>query len=68
MSLEELRERAAKLGVQIDADDLGEGEDCDYWLLDAETGEGVWDVGNFCSSLDEVEWKIGLIENERSEA
>lgn len=66
MSLRELRQRAAELGVKIDAekDDEGWG----YWLLDATTGEGVWSDDNFCTSPDEIEWKLDLIENERSSA
>lgn len=66
MSLRELRQRAAELGVKIDAekDDEGWG----YWLLDALTGEGVWGDDNFCTSHDEIEWKLDLIENERSSA
>lgn len=61
-ALRKLRARAAKIGVRIDAerDDFGWG----YWLLDAKSGEGVWDDGNFCDNLSEVEYKLDGLEME----
>jgi hypothetical protein len=59
-----LRGRAAQLGVIIetDRDDVG----WSYWLLDATTRNGVWDDDNFCTSLDEVDGKLGDLERERA--
>jgi hypothetical protein len=60
MTLNELRKKAKALGVKIEADrdDTGWG----YWLLkDDGSGEGVWDDENFCSSLEEVSFKLNWI-------
>ena len=59
MSLKELRKRAKKLNLTIEAvrDDVGWG----YWL----DGTG-WEVNNFCTSHDEITGKLELIEFERT--
>ena len=56
MGLKELRKRAKKLNVTIEAvqDDVGWG----YWL----DGTGCED-NNFCTSHDEIEYKLELIES-----
>lgn len=56
MSLKELRKKAKKLNLTIDAvrDDVGWG----YWL----DGTG-WEDNNFCTSHDEIEGKLELIES-----
>lgn len=63
MSLKKLRKRAAKIGVLIEADrdDTGWG----YWLIDEKTQQPVWDDDNFCSTHDEIEYKLTSLENER---
>ena len=63
MSLQYLRKRAAKVGVKIQAesDDFGWG----YWLLDAKTNDGVWEDENFCTSHEEIQYKLHRIEAER---
>ena len=55
MSLKELRKKAKKLNLTIDAvrDDVGWG----YWL----DGTG-WEDNNFSTSHDEIESKLELIE------
>lgn len=61
--LQELRKRAAKIGISIEAekDDEGWG----YWLVDVETNDTPWDDENFSTSHDELEDKIGKLERER---
>ena len=57
MSLKDLRKKAKKLNITIDAvsDDVGWG----YWL----DGTG-WEDDNFCTSHDEIEGKLQFIESE----
>lgn len=59
--LEQLRDRARKLGVRIDAErnDSGWG----YWLINNDTGEGVWMDDNFCTSHDEISSKLDALES-----
>ena len=54
MNLKQLRKFAKELGLTIDAvrDDVGWG----YWI----DGTG-WQDGNFCTSHEEIEWKLNLI-------
>lgn len=56
MTLEELQKIASRMGVRID-DDSFDGSP-GFWLVNAETGDGVWHAGNFSSSLQEVEGKL----------
>lgn len=63
MNLKELRRIAKGLGIKIDAekDDFGWG----YWLIHPETKEGIWEDGNFCTSLSEVENKLNIYAEEK---
>ncbi len=38
-----------------------------FWLLDAETWEGIWPDGNFSSSFEELERNIFELIKERTE-
>jgi len=66
-TLEHLRTIAARMDLVIDEDHvvfnnkIREG----YWILDAETREGVWLDDNFSISLEEVEGKLQQIAAER---
>ena len=62
MKLKELRKIAKDLGCKVEAawDDAGWG----YWLL-KEDGLGIWDDDNFCTTLEEVEYKLAIYENEK---
>lgn len=62
--LQKLRDRAAKIGIRIEAnrDDVGWG----YWFVDVETNDTPWDDENFSTSHDEVEGKLCELEQERA--
>lgn len=62
MTLTELRKYAMPLGVKIEAykDCFGWG----YWLVDRQTGDGLWGDDNFCASLEEVEHELYTYEKE----
>ena len=47
--------------IQAESDDFGWG----YWLLDAKTNDGVWEDENFCTSHEEIQYKLHRIEAER---
>jgi hypothetical protein len=66
MSLAALRKEAAKLGVRIEADRDDYG--WSYWLIDAKTGQGVWEDENFCTSHDEISSKLHNLRCERAVA
>ena len=59
----ELMKKAETLGVRIDAqiDDFGWG----YWLLKNDgSGDGIWADDNFCTSCEEIAWKLEAYEAE----
>ena len=62
--LQKLRDRAAKVGIRIEADrdDVGWG----YWLIDNKTDTTPWGDENFSTSHDELEGKIDDLERERA--
>lgn len=65
--LDQLRRKAKTLGVKIEAerDDYGWG----YWLIKGNgSGEGIWADDNFCSSRDELAYKLELYAAESSAA
>jgi hypothetical protein len=69
MNLDQLRTIARRMGVTIEEDHqwcrggppLMEGS----WLINEETGEGVWEDDNFCTNLDEVLRKLQSLAAER---
>ena len=61
-TLTELTQWANHLGAHIDEDHIGDEEG--YWILDGETREGVWEDDNFCTSLEEVTYKLYQLEDE----
>ena len=61
-TLTELTKWANLLGAHIDEDHIDDQEG--YWILDEETGEGVWEDDNFCTSLEEVTYKLYQLEDE----
>lgn len=64
MTLKQLRERAAKLGVTVEADryDVPLNGSCwGYWL-----GGTGWDDDNYCADRAEVEEKLDQLEAERA--
>jgi hypothetical protein len=55
--------RAHMVGAMIEA--VRDASGWGYWLLDKETGDGVWEDDNFSTSLSELEHKISKLEEER---
>jgi hypothetical protein len=63
-TLNQLRERAAKIGVTIEADRYDtpiNGSRWGYWL-----GGTGWDDNNYCVDRDEVEDALNQLEAERA--
>jgi hypothetical protein len=69
MALKDLRARAKKIGIRIDADryDVAiERSVWGYWLVDEKTGEGPWADENYCSTQSELKGKLADLERERA--
>lgn len=64
--LEGLQERVVPLGAVIEVDDLG--ADLGFWLLNIDTLEGVWDDDNYSTTIDELECKVELYEQQKGAA
>jgi hypothetical protein len=63
MGLSKLRKRAALIGVRIDTERYRDGinNGWGYWLQKT-SGEPLYEDGNYCSSLSEVDAALNYIE------
>ena len=69
MTLTEIKQRAEDLGLVVlenrlddpDAPSMG-----GFWVVDSVTGELPWPDGNFATCMEELDYVIGIIEEERS--